>query len=81
VRAYALCELGDSRAVDVHVRREDALRALEEAIKDEPDWAGVRFIAPIELDERDVSANESLTLGIARGILMPCAAAGRIPAP
>jgi hypothetical protein len=37
--------------------KEDAFEALEDARPDEPSWAGVLFVAPIELDERDVSAN------------------------
>jgi hypothetical protein len=36
---YALVEIGDDQAVDVFVRREDAIAALEDAINDEPDWA------------------------------------------
>jgi hypothetical protein len=55
--AYAIVEIGGSQAVDVFVRRENAFQALEDAIRDEPDWAGTLFVAPIELDEEDVSAN------------------------
>jgi len=57
VRAYALVEIGDEQAVDVFVRREDAVAALEDAIKDEPDWAGILYIVPIQLDEREASPN------------------------
>jgi hypothetical protein len=57
VRAYVLAEIGDRLAVDVLLRREDAWAALEEIIRDEPDWAGLIYVAPIELDERNVSAN------------------------
>jgi hypothetical protein len=57
VRAYALLEIGDPKAVDVFLRREDAFAALEDALGDEPDWSGLMYVAPIELDERDVSAN------------------------
>jgi hypothetical protein len=57
VRAWALVEIGDEQAVDVFVRREDAFQALEDAIRGEPTWAGMLFIAPIEFDERDVSPN------------------------
>jgi hypothetical protein len=57
VRVYALVEIGDSQAVDVFVRREDAFQALEDVLNDEPGWAGTLFVAPIELDERDVSEN------------------------
>jgi hypothetical protein len=30
---------------------------LEECLRDEPDWAGVLYVEPVELDEGDVSAN------------------------
>ena len=57
MRAYALAELGDSLALDVFIRREDGFAALEDAVNDEGDLVGKLFVAPIELDERDVSAN------------------------
>jgi hypothetical protein len=57
VRAYALVEVGDHQAVDVFVRREDAFAALQDAIKDEPDWAGTLYVVLIELDEREISPN------------------------
>jgi hypothetical protein len=57
VRAYALADLGDRLAVDVYLRREDAYAELEEILRDEPEWAGLLYVAPIELDERDVSSN------------------------
>ena len=57
VRAYALAELGDREAVEVFLRREDAFAALDVAISDEPDSPGLRYVVPIELDERELSAN------------------------
>jgi hypothetical protein len=57
VRAYALVELGDSEAIDLFLREEDAERALEDALRDEPQWVGLPRIEEIELDARDVSAN------------------------
>jgi hypothetical protein len=45
------------RAIDVFLRREDAFAALEDVLGDEPDWASLIYVAPIELDERNVSAN------------------------
>jgi len=39
------------------LREEDARRALENALRDEPEWVGLLTVEPIELDERDVSAN------------------------
>ena len=56
-RAYALVEMGDHRAIDVFVRREDAFAALEDAVEDEPDCVGILYVVPIELDEREVSPN------------------------
>jgi hypothetical protein len=44
-------------AIDVFIRKEDAWKALEDAVADEPTWAGTLFVAPIELDDRDVSPN------------------------
>ena len=57
MRAYALVELGDSEAIDLFLREEDAPRALEEALRDEPDWIGLLYVEPIEVDEREISAN------------------------
>jgi hypothetical protein len=57
MRAYALAEPGDQEAIDVFLREEDARAALQDAIGDEPDWAGLLYVEPIELDERAVSAN------------------------
>jgi hypothetical protein len=38
-------------------REEDARRALEAMLLDEPDWAGQFYVQPVELDEQNVSAN------------------------
>jgi hypothetical protein len=57
MRAYALVELGDSEAIDLFLREEDAQEALEAALHDEPCWAGTLTVEPVELDERAVSAN------------------------
>jgi hypothetical protein len=50
VRAHALLELGDSESIDLFLREEDAFAALEDAVSDESDWAGLLYVAPIELD-------------------------------
>jgi hypothetical protein len=39
------------------LRKEDAQAALEDALRDEPGWAGTLSVEPVELDEGDVSAN------------------------
>jgi hypothetical protein len=57
MRAYALIELGDQEAIDLFLREEDAERALAECLRDEPDWAGMLYVARIEFDDGDVSLN------------------------
>jgi hypothetical protein len=57
MRAFALAEIGRREAIDVYLRREDAWAALEEILNDKPDWAEALFVAPIELDERELSLN------------------------
>jgi hypothetical protein len=56
MRAFALVEVGDREAIDLFLREEDARRALAECLRDEPDWAGLLYVAPVELDERNVSS-------------------------
>jgi hypothetical protein len=51
VRAYALVELGDPEAIDLFLREEDAQAALENALHDEPGWAGTLRVEAVELDE------------------------------
>jgi hypothetical protein len=57
VRTYALVELGDSESIDLFLREEDARRALEEILSDEPEWAGLVQVQPVELDDSKISAN------------------------
>jgi hypothetical protein len=57
VRAYALVEIGGSEAIDLFLREEDAERALEDALRDEPSWAGLLRVEPVELNGRAKSAN------------------------
>ena len=57
VRAWALVELGDSEAIDLFLREEEARAALEDALRDEPDCVGLLYVKPVELDERDISPN------------------------
>jgi hypothetical protein len=57
MRACALVELGGSEAIDLFLREEDAQATLEDALHDEPAWAGTLVVAPIELDGRDISSN------------------------
>ena len=40
MRLYALVEAGDPEAINVYLREEDAQRALEDCLRDEPSGAG-----------------------------------------
>jgi hypothetical protein len=49
VRAFALVGLGDPESIDLFLREEDARRALEDILSNEPDWAGLFYLEPVEL--------------------------------
>jgi len=57
MRAYALVELGDPESIDLFLREEDARRAPEGILSDEPGCTGMFYVEPVELDERRVSSN------------------------
>ena len=57
MQAFALVELGDNEAIDVFLRQEDAYDALNRILADEPQWLCLLYVAPIKLDERNVSLN------------------------
>jgi hypothetical protein len=48
MRLYALVEAGDTEASDVFIRPEDAQRALQDCLHDEPDWRGLLRVEEIE---------------------------------
>jgi S1-C subfamily serine protease len=49
MRLYALVEAGDPEAIDVYLCEEDAQRALEDCLHDEPQWRGLLGVAVVEL--------------------------------
>jgi hypothetical protein len=49
VLVYAVVSADTESAVELFLRREDAERMVEEAIADEPEWAGVLSVEPLEL--------------------------------
>ncbi len=55
MRLYARVQAGDPEAIDVYLAEEDAQRALEDCLRDEPQWQGLLHVEAVELDERDVS--------------------------
>jgi hypothetical protein len=58
MRLYALVEAGDPEAIDVFLAEADAQRALEDCLRDEPQWRGPLHVEEIELsDAPSVSLN------------------------
>jgi hypothetical protein len=58
MQVYALTSSqSPSETLDVFLMRERAEWELAEILADEPGWADVLSVVPIELDERNVSAN------------------------
>jgi hypothetical protein len=57
MRLYALVEAGDPEAIDVFLCEEDAQRALEGCLRDEPDWRGQLWAEEIELTNASLSEN------------------------
>jgi hypothetical protein len=55
VRLYALVEAGDSKAIDVYLSEQDAQRALEDCLWDEPNWRGLLRVDEVELDHEHTS--------------------------
>jgi hypothetical protein len=50
VRLYALVEAGDPEAIDVFLSSEDAQRALENCLHDEPEWRRLLRVEEVELE-------------------------------
>ena len=57
MRLYALTELHDPEAIELFISEEDARRALEDSLRDEPDWRGLLRLEEIELAGADLSSN------------------------
>jgi hypothetical protein len=58
VRVYALTSSqSPDETLDLFLSREAAEAELRKILRDEPQWLDVLSVVPIELDERDVSAN------------------------
>ena len=58
MQVYALTSLRvPGETLDLFLTREAAEDELREILLDEPEWVNVLRVVPIELDERDVSAN------------------------
>jgi hypothetical protein len=57
VLAFAIVEIGDRLALEVFLRREDAYASLDEVVAEQRELADILYVAPIELDPRELSLN------------------------
>ena len=57
MRLYALVEAGDPEAIDIFLSSDDAERALEGCLRDEPEWRDLLRVQEIELPGASVSPN------------------------
>lgn len=71
MRAWALVEAGDPEAIDVFLREPDARKALDDCLRDVPEWQDLLRIVDINLaDVAEPSSNypesSERTVGIDR---------------
>ena len=57
MRLYALTELHDPEAIELFITDDDARRALEDCLRDEPHWRGRLGVTEVELDHEHTSLN------------------------
>jgi len=57
MRLYALVEAGDPEAIDVYLCPQDAWRALEDCLRDEPECPSLLGVEEIELSGTSLSPN------------------------
>ncbi len=57
MRLYALVEAGDPEAIDVFLSNEEAQRALEDCLRDEPEWRDLLRVEEIDLEYSRSSMN------------------------
>jgi hypothetical protein len=58
MRLYALTELHDPEAIELFITEEDARRALEDCLRDEPDWRGLLRVEAIEFTATSTALTE-----------------------
>ena len=57
MRLYALTELHDPEAIELFLTEENAQRALDDRLRDEPDWRGLLRVEEIESSATSNCAN------------------------
>jgi hypothetical protein len=50
MRLYALVEAGDPETIDLFLTEEEAERALQGCLRDEPEWCGILRVEPVEFE-------------------------------
>jgi hypothetical protein len=57
MRLYALTELHDPEAIELFITEEDARRALEDCLRDEPQWREMLRVETVDLSADKTSLN------------------------
>jgi hypothetical protein len=57
MRLYALTELHDPEAIELFISEEDVPLALDDCLRDEPQWRGRLEVKEVELDHEYTSLN------------------------
>ena len=57
MRLYALTELHDPEAIELFITEEDARRALEDCLREEPQWSDRLGVTEVALDHEHPSLN------------------------
>jgi hypothetical protein len=55
VRLYALTELHDPEAIELFITEEDARRALEDCLRNEPQWRGRLEVTEVDHDHTSLN--------------------------
>ena len=79
MRLYALVEAGDPEAIDIYLCEQDAQRALEDCLRDEPQWQGLLRVEEIEFAGR-VAVRELRIAAVAAVVLLAAFATTTAPA-
>ena len=58
MRLYALTELHDPEAIELFITEEDARRALEDCLRDEPHWRGLLRVGTLRVLCRSCNARK-----------------------
>ena len=57
MRLYALVEAGEPEAIDLYLGEQDAQHALDDCLRDEPQWRGLLRVEEIDLSDTSPNPN------------------------